>query len=153
MRVLEGCLPARGFPSLWAVGNPLWSWLQGGPSGHLEGHEVQVLQVGREGSMLVVGSGSVQQLVLETPAPMRRGGPWRNKSPAREHLFRTGTSQPSVDGSGPLCPQGSITLFCLAPGRKEVRRTSAGEPAQNRPLEKEIWTLSKAREWMCPPFP
>lgn len=56
MRVLEGCLPARGFPSLWAVGNPLWIWLQGGPSGHLEGHEVQVLQVGREGSMLVVGA-------------------------------------------------------------------------------------------------
>ena len=54
--MLEGCLPARGFPSLWAVGNPLWIWLQGGPSGHLEGHEVQVLQVGREGSMLVVGA-------------------------------------------------------------------------------------------------
>ena len=27
-----------------------------------------------------------------TPAPTRRGGPWRNRNPARENLFRTGTS-------------------------------------------------------------
>lgn len=89
-----------------------------------------------------------------TPAPTRRGGPWRNRNPARENLFRTETSQPNVMTMGPLCPQGSIILlFCLVPGRKELRRTSAGEPAQNRPLEKEIQTLLKAREWMRHPFP
>ena len=93
MRVLEGCLPARGFPSLWAVGNPLWSWLQGGPSGHLEGHEVQVLQVGREGSMLVVGSGSVQQLVLETLG-------WRQGSRGRKVTPQTGSLHWALGGWG-----------------------------------------------------
>lgn len=89
-----------------------------------------------------------------TPAPMRRGGPWRNRNPVRENLFRTGTSQPNVMAMGPLCPQSSITLWlCLVPGRKALRRTSAGEPAQNRPLEKEIWTLLEAREWKHHPFP
>ena len=66
MRMLEGW-KARGFPSLWAMGNPLRIWLQEGPSGHLEGHEVQILQVGREGSMLVVGPSSVPAVGVGDP--------------------------------------------------------------------------------------
>lgn len=74
------------------------------------------------------------------------------QEPSKRESFQD-RNKPNVMAMGSLCPQGSITLLlCLVPGRKELRRTSAGEPAQNRPLEKEIRTLLEAGEWMHHPF-
>lgn len=88
------------------------------------------------------------------PCPHEKGWPMEKQEPSKRASVQDRNKPAQCGWQWAPLPSGSITLLlCLAPGRKEVRRTSTGEPAQNRPLEKEIWTLSKAREWMCHPFP
>lgn len=69
-----------------------------------------------------------------TPAPTRGDGQRRNGNQETDHLFRTSTSQPNLDGSwGPPLSSGLLSraphmlipeqlLYHLVPGRKELRR-------------------------------